>query len=330
MHSIHNHRVRYMTTGLFLAATLVSGCSMFSGSQSMHQSAKGSVYLEEISEWSFEANHPTIIDQNTMLKIVKGVTTEEAASASNRMPASGSKPMRVFSDGDAEFLAPLLAQALSRAKPEQIVGFRVSSSAGSGAAPTAGTLYVQHGAAYFTISSLKGIKTVGFTPKSAAHIESAPSFAASGAADALSMVIDYTALARASMPAAMPVAAMTPSAPIAQAAASAPVKAAAKQNASASASASTVAVRDTSASEDASTSDMTTEDILNKKLDELRQAKESNALKESEVNILRKEVEWMKKELRERTAERDAMKAKNVSSKKPAPKKKSVELQPTR
>jgi len=39
----------------------------------MHQSAKGSVYLEEVSEWSFEANHPTIIDQNTMLKIVKGV-----------------------------------------------------------------------------------------------------------------------------------------------------------------------------------------------------------------------------------------------------------------
>lgn len=74
---------------------------------------------------------------------------------------------------------------------------------------------------------------------------------------------------------------------------------------------------------------MTTEDILNKKLDELRQVREANALKESEIKILRKETEWMKKELRERTAERDAMKAKNVSSK-PAPKKKPAELQPTR
>jgi hypothetical protein len=36
----------------------------------------------------------------------------------------------------------------------------------------------------------------------------------------------------------------------------------------------------------------------------------------------------MKKELRERTAERDAMKAKNVSSK-PTPKKKTAEVQPT-
>ena len=74
---------------------------------------------------------------------------------------------------------------------------------------------------------------------------------------------------------------------------------------------------------------MTTEDILNRKLDELRQAREANALKESELKILRKETEWMKKELRERTAERDAMKAKSVSSK-TAPKKKPAELQPTR
>lgn len=327
MHCMRDNQIRYMTTGLFLSAVLFSGCSMVSGSQSMHQSAKGSVYLEEVSEWSFEANHPTIIDQNTMLKIVKGVMTEEAASASNRMPASGSKPMRVFSDGDAEFLAPLLAQGLSRAKPEQIVGFRVSSSAGSGAAPTAGTLYVQHGAAYFTISSPKGMKAAGFMPKSAAHIESAPSFAANGAAGAMSMVIDYTALARASMPASMPVAAMATPAPVAQPAFSAPLKVAARQDSPTSVPA--VAISDMSASADRPTSDMTTEGILNRKLDELRQAREANALKESELKILRKETEWMKKELRERTAERDAMKAKNVSSK-PAPKKKPAELQPTR
>lgn len=326
MHPLRNKPTHYTTTGLLLGAVLLSGCSMISGSQSMHQSAKGSVYLEEVSEWSFEANHPTIIDQNTMLKIVKGVVTEEAVSASTRMPASGSKPMRVFSDGDAEFLAPLLAQGLSRAKPEQIVGFRVSSSAGSGAAPTAGTLYVQHGAAYFTLSSPKGMKAAGFMPRSAAHIESAPSFAANGAAGAMSMVIDYAALARASMPAAMPVAAAAP-APGAQSAFSAPVKVTARQDAPASTSA--VAISEMAASADKPTSDLTTEDILNRNLEELRQAKEAAALKESELKILRKETEWMKKELRERTAERDAIRAKNVASK-TAPKKKPAELQPTR
>lgn len=327
MRVIPERQNRYGTTGFLLTAMLFSGCSMVSGSQSMHQSAKGSVYLEEVSEWSFEANHPTMIDHNTMLKIVKGVMTEEAGPASNRMPASGSKPMRVFSDGDAEFLAPLLAQGLSRAKPEQIVGFRVSSSAGSGAAPTAGTIYVQHGAVYLTISSPKGMKVAGFLPKSAAHIESAPSYAAADAAGAMSMVIDYAALARASMPAAMPVAAIANQAPIAQSRLSAPAKTTVRQDQPASVQA--VTVSDMVPSTDKATAGLTTEELLNNKLDELRQAREANALKESEIKILRKETEWMKKELRERTAERDAMKAKSVSSK-PKPKKKTAELQPTR
>lgn len=324
MQSICNNQTRYRTTGWLLAAVLFSGCSMVSGSQSMHQSAKGSVYLEEVSEWSFEANHPTIIDQNTMLKIVKGVMTEEAASASSRMPASGSKPMRVFSDGDAEFLAPLLAQGLSRAKPEQIVGFRVSSSAGSGAAPTAGTLYVQNGAAYFTISSPKGIKTAGFMPKSAVRIESAPSYAANGATAAMSMVIDYQALAKSSMPSSVPVASMEKSFASAPAAFAVPAKPSVAQ-----ASVRVLPVGNSLASVDSASTDLTTDELLNKKMDELRQVKETSALKESEIKMLRKEAEWMKKELRERTAERDAMKAKSVSSK-PAPKKKTAEVQPTR
>lgn len=310
---------RYAIAGILMTSIIFSGCSIMSESQPVHHSAKGEVHLEEVSEWSFEANHPTMIDQNTMLKIMKGVMADEAASASNRLPASGSKPMRVFSDEDAEFLAPLLAQGLSRAKPEEIVGFRVSSSAGSGAAPTAGTIYVQHGAVYLTISSPKGIKAIGFMPRSAAHIESTPSYLAKGAASAMSIVIDYPALARASMSSPVPVASMEKFPTSAPAVLAAPAKGSAR----------VVPVSNATSSPDASPGNMTTEELLSKKLDELRQAKEANALKDSEISVLRKETEWMKKELRERTVERDAIKAKNVSSKR-TPKKKPAELQPTR
>ena len=327
MSFIRKNYTGHVTTGLLLTAVLFSGCTMFSGSQALHQSAKGAVYLEEVSEWSFEANHPTMIDQNTMLKIVKGVIVDEAATASSRLPATGSKPMRVFSDEDAEFLAPLLAQGLSRAKPEQIVGFRVSSSAGSGTAPTAGTLYVQNGAAYFTISSPKGLKAAGFMPKSAARIESAPSYAANGATAALSMVIDYQALARSSMPSSVPGASMEKSFASAPAAFAAPAKPSSAP--AAQASVRVLPVGNSLASVDSASADLTTDELLNKKMDELRQVKEANELKESEIKMLRKEAEWMKKELRERTAERDAMKARSVSSK-PAPKKKAAEAQPTR
>ncbi|MDH4369248.1 MAG: hypothetical protein OEV99_05330, partial [Nitrospira sp.] len=135
MHAPTSPRSAQCLGMLLSLSLLVAGCSMFSGESKVHKNAKGSVHLKEIADWSFEANHPAMIDQMTMLKVIKGVVTD----STSKMPASGSKPMRMFSDEDAEFLAPLLAQGLSQAKPEQIVGFKVSPSAGSGAEPTAGT-----------------------------------------------------------------------------------------------------------------------------------------------------------------------------------------------
>ena len=181
------------------------------GQKSRHN-AKGSVYLEEVTDWSFEASHPAVIDQLTIAKIVKGLYRNDDMSGSSRMSAGGSKPMRIFSDEDAEFLSPLLAQGLSKAKPEQLVGFRVSSSAGSGSEPTTGSIYVQKGSIYLTIG--KGAEPTGFMPESAARTEPAPAYAAGGALGAMTMIIDYHALAKAPMPAAMPIAKATPITPI--------------------------------------------------------------------------------------------------------------------
>src|SRR4029079_15222802 len=150
----------------------------------------------------FEASHPAIIDQTTILKIVKGVYFAEDKNGS-RMSAAGSKSMRVFSDEDAEFLAPLLAQGLSKAKPEQLVGFRVSSSAGSGSEPTAGSIYLHQGAIHFTISKGPGATT--FIPESAARSEQAPTYASGGKAGVMTQGIASQPLANMPMPAAVPV-----------------------------------------------------------------------------------------------------------------------------
>jgi hypothetical protein len=291
---------------------------MFSGGSKLNQSAKESVHLEEVSDRSFEASHPALIDQMTMLKVVKGVIADDASKNSTKMPASGSKPMRIFSDEDAEFLAPLLAQSLSQAKPEQIVGFTVSSAAGSGTEPTAGTLYVRQGSVYLTIAPSRSMKASGFMPSSAARMEKAPSYAAAGAAGAMSMVIDYQALAKAPMPPPIPVAAAPKPMPAA--------KTTPKQEASAAFQALAVS---NPASSDSQSPEMSNDELLNKKMDELRQARESNKLKESEIAILKKEVEWMKQELRERTAEVKALKASKASTR-PAPKKKTAQARPTR
>ena len=258
--------------GIAACALVISGCA---GGTKLAHNAKGSVYLEEVTDWSFEASHPAVIDQLTITKIVKGLYRNDDMSGSSRMSAGGSKPMRIFSDEDAEFLSPLLAQGLAKARPEQLVGFRVSSSAGSGSEPTTGSIYVQKGSIYLTIG--KGAKPTGFLPESAARTEPAPAYAAGGALGAMVMIIDYHALAMAPMPAAMPI---TPIAPMM---AASPAKA--------------QMVSDRVGQE------AVEGEFMAQKLSDLRIAKEALAKKDSEITMLRKESEWMKRKLRDRDEE---------------------------
>lgn len=282
--------------GIAACALVLAGCA---GGTKLAQNSMGSVYLEDVSDWSFEASHPAVIDQLTIAKIVKGLYRNDDMSGSSRMSAGGSTPMRIFSDEDAEFLSPLLAQGLSKAKPEQVVGFRVSSSAGSGVEPTTGSIYVQKESIYLTIQ--KGAEPSGFMPESAARIEPAPAYAAGGARGVMTMIIDYHALAKAPMPAAMPMptAKATPNTPVMPMMAVAPAK--------------TQAVS-SRAGED---------ELLAQNLNDVMVAREALVKKDSEIKMLRKESEWMKRELRDRDEEIKALRltkvsAKPVSKKKPA------------
>ena len=287
--------------GIAACALIISGCAGGTETTLSHNT-KGTVYLEEVSNWSFEAGHPAVIDQLTMTKVVKGLYRNDDMSGSSRMPAGGSKPMRIFNDEDVEFLSPLLAQGLSKAKPEQLVGFRLSSSAGSGSEPITGSIYVQKGLIYVTIE--EGAAQTVFMPESVARTEPAPAYIAGDAPGAMTMIIDYHALAGAPMPEAMPIAKASASTTIASMAASTPANAQA-----ASASTGQEAAQD---------------EFLAQKLSDLKVAKEALAKKNSEIAMLRKESQWMKRELRDRNEEIKALRLTKVAGK-PAPKKKSAQ-----
>jgi len=281
--------------GLAVIGLVTGGCA---GSSKIAKSNKGSVYVEEVSDWSFEASHPAVIDHATLAKVIKGLYSDP-------MSAGGGRPMRMFSDEDADFLVPLLAQGLAKARPEQIVGFRVSSSAGSGSEPTTGSIYVHHGEIHVAIAQARDIS---FTPANLARMEQAPSYAASGIGGATAVVIDYHALAKAPMPAALPVAKAAPKEAPAPTAVSQPMAPQAKAQFVANPAAS---------------------EFQSPMVDSTDKVKETIAKKDSEINMLRKESEWMKRELRERDEEIKALKSINsrVSSK-PAPKKKPAHVQP--
>jgi len=289
--------------GVAACALVISGCA---GGTKLAHNTNGNVHLEEVVDWSFEASHPAVIDQQTITKIIKGLYGNDDMSGSSRMSAGGSKPMRIFSDEDAEFLSPLLAQSLSKAKPEEFVGFRISSSAGSGSEPTTGSIYVQKGSIYLTIG--RGAKPTSFMPESAARTEPAPAYVAGGVPGAMTMIIDYHAMAKEPMPAPMPITKATPVTPVA------PMMAAAPANAEAVSS---------SAGQEAGQG-VGQDEFLAQKLIDLRIAKEALAKKNSEVSMLRKEAEWMKRELRDRAEEMKALRLTKVSGK-PAAKKKPAQ-----
>ena len=292
------HPILQSLVGIAACVLLISGCA--SGAK-LAQNPNNSVYLEEVSDWSFEASHPAVIDQQTITKIVKGLYANDSITGSSRMSAGGSKPMRIFSDEDAEFLSPLLAQGLSKAKPEQLVGFRVSSSAGSGSEPTTGSLYVQKESIYLTLR--KGTEPIGFMPESAARTEPAPAYASNGEPGAMTMIIDYHAMAKAPMPASLPMAKATSVLPTAQPRAQ--------------------AVSD-STGQEAGDAELTAQ-----RLSEIKTVRDALAKKEIEISMLRKEAEWMKRQLRDRDEEMQALRLTKVSGK-PAAKKKPAQATRTR
>jgi hypothetical protein len=212
------------------------------------------------------------------------------------MSAGGSKPMRIFSDEDVEFLSPLLTQGLAKAKPEQLVGFHISSSAGSGSEPTTGSLYVQKESIYLTLK--KGTEPIGFMPESAARTEPAPAYASNGEPGAMTMIIDYHAMAKAPMPALLPMAKATSGLPTPQPRAQ--------------------AVSDSTVQE-AGDAELTAQ-----RLSEIKTVRDALTKKDTEISMLRKEAEWMKRELRNRDEEIQAMRSMKVYSK-PTPKRPSAQ-----
>ncbi len=71
------------------------------------------------------------------------------------------------------------------------------------------------------------------------------------------------------------------------------------------------------------------DEFLTQKLSDVKVAKEVLAKKDSEIKMLRKESEWMKRELRDRNEEIQALRLTKVSAK-PALKKKSAQASRTR
>lgn len=151
----------------FLLLTILSlaglGCSTTAPTGTvLFEDARGTVSLQQIPHQSFESNHPIILEPALIARILSGVQIEEQQRVLQKLLAGGSSAAPVFSAEDVQFLAPLLAMALSKAAMDQLVGFQVrnphraaSPLEYSNSETTAGSLYLQGSVLYFSLSQYR-------------------------------------------------------------------------------------------------------------------------------------------------------------------------------
>ncbi|MBA2484713.1 MAG: hypothetical protein H0V35_01175 [Nitrospira sp.] len=322
----HNPLTQTLTAGLLgltLLGAMVAGCSSTSArvQQSAATQPTGSVRLEEVADWEFEATHPSAIDATTLNSLLRGIRISETHLDLSNLPVDGSKPMRVFSDEDVRYLAPLLAQALSQAQPEYVVAFRLSSSAGSGSEPTAGTLYVRNERLYLTLSEHHGTlskiesswfgggrpaRVVTIAPESAGQIEQALPSIGKGRQDLKSLAIHYSVFAKQPEPGLTMTAGMTAPAPQ-------PVQSMPARIVVASAAEEQLPQYAPSLQRQASEmpvvlSSPSDDDRLNDMLQELQDARQAMTRKDAKINALRRDLESMRTQLETRDKELRAVK----------------------
>lgn len=131
---------RHLVACLLIGSVLASfACS--TGPEvdvTIHESPQGVVYLERISDRSFHAAHPIRIDSNTIALVLRGVLVRSDQGLLQNLLAGKPDSLRAFSDNDVAYLAPLIADGLTRAASDQQVGFRVEQIGISGYSETAG------------------------------------------------------------------------------------------------------------------------------------------------------------------------------------------------
>jgi hypothetical protein len=107
----------------------------------VHESDRGTVYLERIPNRSFHTAHPITLPTDTMARVLRGVVVKEGRGALGYLHPGKPEAARVFADEEVEYLTPLLTEGLKRAASDQHVGFRIVQPSTQIATPSAGPVF---------------------------------------------------------------------------------------------------------------------------------------------------------------------------------------------
>jgi hypothetical protein len=123
---------------------------------------RGTVSLETIPDHSIHATHPINLEPILLAQVLKGILVQDQGDHMfQKLLTGSSSPVPVFSDQHIQFLAPLLAEGLRSASPDQQIEYRVETIyEGSGlessyTETTAGSLYAYGRQLFVTLSQYR-------------------------------------------------------------------------------------------------------------------------------------------------------------------------------
>jgi hypothetical protein len=122
---------------------------------------RGTVSLQTISDKSIQATHPINLEPALLAQLLRGMGIQYQEHGLQKMIVGQSPPVPVFSEDQIQFLAPLLAQGLRTAAPDQSIGYRVQATRKGIALEspitetTAGSLYAYGRSLYVTLSQYR-------------------------------------------------------------------------------------------------------------------------------------------------------------------------------
>ena len=249
-----------LALNLLILSCLAIGCAGPRTTIPVHEAPLGAVFLENVSDSSFQAAHPIKLSETTVADILRGIHTKEKSGLllllGKALKSTNLNDIRTFSEDDIAFLAPHIAAALAQATPNQRVGFHIYSTPQLSQSPkvnqnretTSGHLFADGLSLHFTLAQYRyypgkkptasqkeprplpdtdGLRDreVTFLPEAALRPDVYDRSSWMGKSEDRSLAIDYQLLAR--VLAAPPVAQSAPvvTAPIPQQPQSVPVQA---------------------------------------------------------------------------------------------------------
>ena len=162
--TFHVSRFTLRPISILLALLCLIGTACSTTDQNtkiLFEDPRGTVALQTMSDRSIQATHPITLEPSLLARVLRGIEIQDQGHGLQKYLAGPASSIPVFSDDQIRFLAPLLAEGLRTATPDQGIEYRVHTThkgsmlESSTTETTAGSLYAYGRLLYVILSQYR-------------------------------------------------------------------------------------------------------------------------------------------------------------------------------